>query len=552
MSKQYATAKPFFEKIGKVAENLSASMEDADRIRSYELYEDFYYNVPDSFKILIRGEDNEPVYIPSAKKIVEAMNRFLCKNFAFFVPPSGDPSLAEAEGELLLRIGNLFKREKFQAKFASQKRNGLIRGDAMWYVVADPTKKQFARLSLYELDPGNVFYIIDPNDKERILGLHIVETISDPREKDDKTKMITRRRTYLKAGVRYDSSTSQYTQDPTDVEGIWTEVTHWAIGKWDDRNMKNEDMEQIKIAMDVPMFQLPPQITSLPVYHWKNSRRTGTHYGDSEVSGIETLIDAINQGISDTNLTMILQGLGLYVTDSKPPVDASGKTTNWNLGPAGVVETAQGSTFQRVSGVGSVSPYLDFLTELKNSAQEANGIPDIAAGKVDVSVAESGISLQLQLAPIIASSQEKELEILGTMDHLLYDLKNQWFPAYEEIEFSEEIDIVSKTDDPLPVNREARVQEVMLLFTSNLITIAAAQAELAKLGYSFAAGDEKQVLRDAAALAQAQQGDMENRFGDKTTLPNRDLSEGAGELPADALGGDSFGGGSDDPSGQMM
>ena len=533
-SSQYATVKQFAERAGKSSPNLAGSPEDGERVSSYYLYEDFYYNRPETFKILLRGEDSEPIYIPTAKKIVEAMNRFLCKDFAFVVPPKGKDA---EEAELIMRMENLFKREKMYSKFKSQKRMGLVRGDAMLYVVADPTKEQYSRISIHELHPGNYFPIKDPNDSKRVIGCHIVEVVQDTREKDDKTKTIARRRTYLRGGVSYNQSTSRYEQAPGSTQGVWTEVTHWEIGKWDDRNMKKEDLEQVKIPEDVALFQLPAQITSLPVYHWRNTTMDTSIFGNSELAGIETLIAGINQDISDTQLTMVLQGLWIYMTDSKPPQDESGNTMNWEIGPGSVAEVAKGSRFERITGVGSVSPALELIQELKNGAQEANGIPDIAAGKVDVTVAESGVSLALQLAPILAAGEEKEQEILGTIDHLLHDLKNQWFPGYEGTTFSEEIGIVSHVEDAMPVNREARIQEVMLLFTSNLITIAMAQAELAKLGYKFSSGDEKQVLIDAAALAAAQQGEA-NRYAQEVTPPDRGLMEGAGELPPGFVGGE--------------
>lgn len=541
-SPQYATAKPFFEKAGPAVPNLAGSPEDLERIRAYRLYEDFYYNRPETFKVFLRGEDSEPVYIPSAKKMVEAMNRFLCKKFAFVVPPKGNQA---GEGELIMRMENLFKREKMYAKFKNQKRQSLIRGDGMFYVTADPNKDQFSRISIHELNPANYFPIVDPNDKTRVIGCHIVEVVQDPREKDDRTKMVARRQTYLKAGVSYNSSASRYEVAPGSQHGVFTETTHWEIGKWDDRNLKADDLEKVPAgADDLAMMQLPQPITSLPVYHWRNVVVDGSLFGNSEISGIETLIAGVNQDLSDAQLTLVLQGLGVYATDSKPPVDEAGESVGWDLGPGQVVEMKQGAKFERISGVSSMSPAMELIGELKNGIQEANGIPDIAAGKVDVTVAESGISLALQLAPILAAGEEKESEILGTIDHMLYDLKNQWFPAYEGVSFGEDVSIVSTVDEAMPVNREQRIQEVMLLFTSNLITIAAAQAELAKLGYKFMSGDEKQVLIDAAALAAAQSGDA-NRYAQEVEPPTRELTEGAGELPEGFVGGNEFGGGAE-------
>lgn len=527
---QYATAKQFYDKAGTGSSNLSGSPEDADRLRAYALYEDMYFNRPEMFKVFLRGddEDSDPVYVPTAKKIVEAMNRFLCKDFTFVVSTTvGDPAV---QNELTLRLNNLFKREEVVSKFSNQKRFGLVRGDAMWYIVGDPNKDQWSRLSIYELNPSNYFPILDPVDKNRTLGCHIVEVIRDPREKDDKSKTVARRRTYLKGGVSWNSTTGQYEQGAT-APGVWTEVTHWEIGKWDDRNLKEEDMERVQDATvpDVPMMQLPAQITSLPIYHWKNHKVPDSPFGLSELSGIETLIAGINQALTDEQITLIIQGLGVYMTDSKAPINSDGTPGNWILGPGIVAEVAAGSKFERVNGVGSVAPYQEHIQELKNDAQEASGIPDIAAGKVDVTVAESGISLQLQLAPILASSKEKQEDILGTMDHMLYDLVNMWFPAYEGASF-EGVTAYTSVGDAMPINREARIQEVLLLFTSNLITIAMAQAELAKYGYDFQAGDDIKVLKEAAALAAAN-SEGDNRYAQELEAKERTLNEGAGKLP---------------------
>lgn len=535
---QYASAKPFYDKAKASGSNLAGSPEDQDRLRAYALYEDMYFNRPESFKVFLRGDDdgNGEIYVPSAKKMVEAMNRFLCKDFNFFVSTeSGDEG---TQNELILRMGNLFKREKMKAKFANQKRNGLIRGDVCWYIKADPNKPQHSRLSIIELNPANYFPITDPKDKKRIIGCHIVEVVHDPREADDKTKTIARRQTYLKGGVSFNTTTSQYEEaENNTIQGVWYEVSHWAIGKWDDRNMKAADLEKISggNVADLPLAQLNTLITSLPVYHWKNGV-SDTLWGNSELQGIETLIAGVNQAMTDEELTLVLQGLGVYATDSKPPLDSSGQEVGWTMGPGTVVEHSTGTNFTRVSGVGSVAPFQEHVKALKEAMQEGNGIPDIAAGKVEVTVAESGISLQLQLAPILASSQEKQEEILAVTDHMLYDLVTMWYPAYEQSSFAE-VSINGVVGDAMPVNRDAKIQEVMLLFTSSLITIAMAQAELAKLGYQFQKGDDIRVLKEAAALAAAQSSDPEaNRYAQELEARTRDLNPGAGTDPGGLIG----------------
>lgn len=520
---QYATAKQFFDRVSRDTSNLAASGTDLDRLSAYALYEDLYYNRPETFRVFLRGDDDEvnEVYLPSAKKIVEAMNRFLCKGFDFSVPPLGND---EAESRLSMRMANLFKRERIKSKFNNQKRMSLIRGDGILFVRADPSKPQYSRISIDEISPGNYFPITDPNNSKRVVGCHLVEVVPDHREKEDKTKKIVRRQTYLKAGVTYSASDNGYKIEDTTETSIFYETSHWSIGKWDDRNMKNGDLEKVSSPNDVAIAPLPPQITSIPVYHWKNGS-SDTIFGNSELSGVETLINAINQSITDEDLSLVLSCLGVYATTSKPPVDANGVTTAWQMGPGAVVEHAKDTTFDRVSGVASVDPYLQHIGKLEQGMQEGAGIPDIAVGKVDVSVAESGISLSLQLAPILASSKEKEEEVLSVADHLLYDLATQWFPAYENESF-EGASVNAVVSDPMPENREARIQEVMLLFTSGLIELGHARAELAKFGYDFATPPEE-VLRQASVGRDADS----NRYEQELETKSRDLAPGATELP---------------------
>ena len=524
---QYATAKQFYDRVKRNTENLAQSGTDLDRLSAYALYEDMYYNRPETFRVFMRGEDDDvnEVYLPSGKKIVEAMNRFLCKEYDFIVPPRGDDS---NEARLVMRMDNLFKRERLKSKINNQKRMGLVRGDALLFVRADPSKEQFSRISIDEISPGNYFPITDPGNSKRVIGCHLVEVVRDPSEKEDRTKMIVRRQTYLKSGVSYSASDNGYVVTETTDSTIYYEVSHWSIGKWDDRNMKNGDLERVQAqgVNDTPFTPLPTQITSIPVYHWKNGS-TDTLFGNSELAGIETLIAAANQSITDEDLSLVLACLGVYATTSKPPVDAAGQPANWQVGPGAVVEHAKDTDFTRVSGVASVEPYQSHISKLENAMQEGAGIPDIAAGKVDVAVAESGVSLSLQLAPILASSKEKGDEILSVLDHLLYDLVTQWFPAYEGEDFGSSI-CVSTTGNPLPENREARVQEVMLLFTSGLIELGHARAELAKFGYDFT-----QTPADVLRATSIENKDTDtNRFQQELEEGSRDLAEGATELSA--------------------
>jgi hypothetical protein len=207
-------------------------------------------------------------------------------------------------------------------------------------------------------------------------------------------------------------------------------------------------------------------------------------------------------------LALALEGLGLYATTSGPPVDDDGNEENWRLGPGWVVEIDRDSTFERVSGVGSVEPYQTHINSIKGFAHESAGIPDIAVGAVDVQTAESGIALAFKMAPILAKNEEKEQEILSVMDHMLYDLTTMWFPVYEG--FTTAARPVSIVDDPMPTNRKATLDEIVAMLSTDPPLISAAYARTLlseKLGYDFPDEIDSDVVDEAAAIAAARNVD---------------------------------------------
>lgn len=486
--------------------------DDQERIKAYQFFEDSYHNRPETFQVTMRGEDEDQraIYLPSARIIIEATNRFLAVEYSFMVEPEGSSGGPHREARRMLT--NLWKRERMQTKFNNQRRYGLIRGDALFHITADDTKEEGKRISIHELDPSHYFPILDPNQSDRVLGCHIVDTIQDPREKDDRTKLVARRQTYRKVLDANGLPTGKVT----------SELALFELGKWDDRTGEEDDIEQVQVIR--PVFELPDPISEIPVYHWRNNVIPGATFGTSEVSGVERLMAAMNQSMTDEDATLVMQGLGMYSTTAAPPQNADGTPGEWEIGPGVVVEVGEGQEFGRVTGVSSVAPMQDHINLMYERANQAAGVPEIAAGSVEVGLAESGIALRLQLLPILAKNAEKESELLTVMDHLLYDLMTMWFPAYEGKDFSE-VDVSSSVGEPIPPNREAKIQEIMLLFTSGLITIKMAQAELAKFGYNFADGDEAQALADAAAMAAAKSGDpFANRYGAETEEDDEDLA----------------------------
>jgi hypothetical protein len=467
------------------------SGDDAVRLGAYSVYESMYRNLPGAFKLVQRGDEQNPIYIPSARTIIEAKNRFLAKRWTYALAPGLGSDSERAALDFALQ--QLFRRERLWSKFATQKRWGLVRGDQVWHITADEDKPEGRRLSVWDIDPASYFPILDPWNSERVLGVHLVDPVEN-----DAGKTVIKRQTYRK----------------TESGGISYELSWWETGGWDDRDA---DVTLKRVTgSDVPAgdynapisYDLPPEIKSIPVYHIKNNPISNHPFGVSELDGLETLIAGVNQTISDEDLTLAMQGLGLFWTTSGPPVDDNGDETNWKLGPGWVLEIDQDSDFGRVAGVGSISPMLEHVGKLEQAMREASGVPDIAIGTVDVATAESGIALAFKMSPILAGNEEKEGEILSVMDHLLYDLTTMWLPAYEGL--STPSRAVSVVDDPLPVNRKAVLDEVVAMLSTDppLISTEYARTILQdRLGYDFPDEMGDTVVGEAQAMADARNVD---------------------------------------------
>jgi hypothetical protein len=533
--RQYEVPEPFF---GAADANV-VHPEDKKRIQAYDLYEDIYNNNHKSLKIVMRGADSLPIYMPSGRKIVNATNRFLAKGLDYYVEPNtldGAPADAGTVATLELWFKNFYKRETVPKKLNSNKRWGLVRADAVLLLQGDPNKAEGERISLHEVDPRFVFAIDDPEDPNKVMGYHMAERVIDFREKDKSTtKQICRRTTWLRE---------------RDTEGAYTgkithEVTHWTIGKWDDRVLEKADMEQIPYpAQDEPIDYLPPEITKLPIYIWNTDAPQNSTWGTSLLSGMETLVFGINQSLSDEDLTLVMQGLGMYSTNAAPPIDPdTGAILSWGVGPGQVIEVGPDQEFVRVTGVSDVSPYQDHMNFMDDKGlQEAGGVPAVAVGRVDVAIAESGVSLKLQFDPLLAANAEREVEIIVTLDQLHHDITSMWIPAYEKID-TKGVVVSTIVDDPMPVDKAAVVQDVVLLRTSNLILTSMAVDKLSELGWKYppelsvdevVAALEAQTKSDSAAL-NAGFGDPNALAGGSAEDPNNPGFDMNGN-PIDAQG----------------
>lgn len=472
----YSTAKPL---MGVLETWLPA--DDAERIASYQLYEAIFKNVPDAFRVIQRGSEQNPIYIPSGRTIIEACNRFLAKRWDYNIDPElGTPQERDA---LELALSALFVREEMYSKFSVSKKWGLIRGDAVWHITANPNKAEGTRISIHQVDPASYFPIFDAVNDTKVVGAHLVDQF------DNDGEIVLRRQTYRK---------DQETQK------VSYEVTWWAMGAWDDREGSGQDLEAVPPPPNftgIPAFDLPDQITSIPIYHIKNDPSPDAPYGTSELAGLERVIAAVNQAISDEELALALDGLGVYKTTSGPPVDDDGNETDWQIGPGYVVEIDEDSDFDRVSGVTSVDPVMSHLGYLDRAMREASGTPDVAVGRVDAQTAESGVALLLQMAPMLSKNEEKEQVILSTMDHMLFDLSTMWLPAYE-VGISGNAIAHSIVDDPLPLNRTSTLEEIILMVNTKLISLAYARILVKeKLGYDIPEDVMTQIAQEQQALA---------------------------------------------------
>lgn len=445
--------------------------EDQERIASYQTYEEIYWNHPETFKLVVRGTENKPIYVPSGRVIVETMHRFYGKSLGFQVDPTMGDETQQATAKAL--FGGLFARERMRSTWNAQKRYGLIRGDVVFHVTADSTKAPGSRISIHAVDPGGWFPIYDDRNLDRLKKVHLVDHFVNDQKKDS-----VRRLTY----------------ERMDDGSIWRSVVEMETAEFAKANPKMTIVE--------PPAALPPAVTQIPVYSIKNFDEPGNPFGSSEMRGLEVIMAAINQAVSDEDLALALDGLGLYYTSSGGPVDDNNEPTDWVLGPGRVVENV--TDFARVSGVGDLKPYKDHVAGLWDFMKMASGTPDVAIGNIDVQVAESGIALQLRMGAILAKADEKEDSALDTLDQMFWDIRNMWFPAYEAANLPDVV-VNPAFGERLPVNRKAEVDiaVAMVMTDPPIMSAATARERLAEKGIVFSQDEFTRIVSERKALAEA-------------------------------------------------
>lgn len=497
----YETAAP----LERSAPGYVTAEDDIARVRAYATYEDIWNNVPTAFEALLRAGDDPLArrYVPVVRDIIEATNRYLAQDMeTVWEPLPGATVTEEQMTEWRARLASFWAREEVGIKFLSNKRWTLIKGDGILHLTADSSKPEGQRVRLTEVEPEQYFPIWDPADGERVLGCYLASIVLN-----DEGEEVVQRIEYRR--VLNEEQSADLNGAP--VGSIFYRLGFFELDGWDDRDPDDElaPVDPPEWAMPAegapdPFagFALAPVITTLPVYHIRNRRRGGKagRFGVSEMQGLESVFAGIIQNTSDEDLTVAMDGLGVYWTNSGKSRDERGQEIPWSIGPATVAELEPNGQMGRIQGVNSVQPYQDHISYLTNVARGANGAPAVASGQVDASTAMSGIALRIHFMPTLAANAEREVEMASKWTHLLYDLLNMWFPTYEGWQpLPLQPSVVF--GDPLPPDRQAIIAEVSALLSPvQLVSKQWAAEYLAeRLGYKFPKG----MLEDAAAEAQA-------------------------------------------------
>lgn len=443
---------------------------EQERIASYQVYEEIYWNHPTTFKLVARGTEDKPIYVPSGRIITDTMNRYLCKGLSFLVEPAAGTNPGTETDLANQWMKDFFTREMVRTKFASAKLFGVMRGDWLFHVTADPLKPEGSRISINAVDPATYFPVYADDDLDRLVKVHLAEEYVD-----SEGKAWIKRQTYEKVEGRIVSSCGIFDTEPAKWSGVLRPT-----------------------IVVTPPTLLDQRITAIPVYHIKNFDQPGNPYGSSEMRGLERIMAAINQSMSDEDIALALEGLGVYATDGQGPVDEeTGEPVPWIIGPGRVVEGA--ANFKRIQGVGSVTPYTDHIGTLWDFMKQASATPNSAIGRVDVQAAESGIALLLEMGPILAKAESKQDYATDILEQLFYDLRS-WFLVYEGLNL-ENTRIHPTFGDPLPQNKKAEVALLGDLVTSKIMSAQTARAHAARLGYTFDPKEAELIAAEGKAAA---------------------------------------------------
>lgn len=441
--------------------------EHGERVASYLKYEEIYWQDPRAFKLVQRGSEARPIYVPNAKQIVDSTSHYLLKGLTISV----DEEDKNAKFKEFLQ--KFLKREEFYSRFMVAKSAGVTRGDWILHITADDTEPDGSKISITSVDPGAYFPVYDPNDPTKVIEVHLAI-----QEKVDGEWKV-RQKSYW------------YEGEKPNRKVVWEE-NFLEVDGW------GTDREKIFQRITAPT-RLPDNIVKIPVYHFKNVDWDGWDFGASEIKGYEIISAAVNQAVTDEDVALALQGLGVYATDAGPPKNATtGEVEDWEIAPARVMEVPAGSYFRRVEGMTTVEPSQGHIGYLEDKLFETSHT--FREGAIDVQVAESGIALAIKFLPQLAKIEQRDLSGTARLDHLFYDLK-QWFDFYEP-EFDAswlDVEIKIELGQKLPQNRVEITNELNNMLDRKIISRAYYRREMKKLGYDFPENLEEEIEKEKEA-----------------------------------------------------
>lgn len=473
--------------------------EEQERVASYLKYDDIYWSRKESFKLAMVDDDAGPIYVPKAMTVVDTTAHYLLKGLTVTAPQSSV--------EMKEALQALFAREQFYSKFHTAKHSGVTRGDFLLHITADESKPEGQRISINSVHPGAWFPVYDEWDPDKLLRMHLAEQFE--RVENGQRKVYIRRLTY------------EYERRPGSRR-VWRTEGFFEEKDWFDPAKQTMVKSLLKREM------LPESITTIPVYHFKNKQWQGEDYGSSELRGFERLLQAINQTVTDEEVALALEGLGVYATDAAGPVDEETKQRiPWQIAPARVMEVPTGSYFKRVEGVGSVTPMLDHVKYLVESLFESSGTTDVARGAVDAIVAQSGIALAIKFLPTLAKIETRDQHGLDVLSQFFHDWK-AWHNVFEGTDFGT-AEVELSIGDKLPQDKVAKLNELNNMFDRQIISAKFFRTEMEKLGYIFPDDIEDQIAADNARKIEAAQKLAEATQPDN---PGEGKSGVAGRPPA--------------------
>lgn len=451
---------------------------DGERVAAYAAYQNMYWSEENCLELIRRAEDGSPIYIPKPKTICDTTAHYLMKGVKIGVAD------VKADADLVAEIDLFIKRERYYSKFQKMKLAAVIRGDGLLHITANPKKAQGSRLSINSVDPASYFPEFDTDDLEKRTGVRLVELQIHP---EDPTKTLVK---VLHYWQEYDLEGNRIS------DLVWRQEDLFEMEGW------NNPREAKIYANLIPRSTLPTHITTIPVYHYRNAEFDGFDFGNSELKGYERLFQAIDQAISDEEISLALVGLGVYATDAGRPKDSSGREVDWIVAPGTVWEMPGATMVKRLEGISSVTPVMDHLEYLENSLLEGSGTARIAIGDVDVQTAESGIALLLKFMPLLAKIEYRDIAWVEVMTQMWYDWKF-WFHAYEGKDFTA-TEIVITLGNKLPVDRPKVFEELNNLIDRHIISRAYYREQLTlQLGYIFPDDIEAEMLKERVVEAKA-------------------------------------------------